>query len=145
MAHKYILMTLVQVFDINYLYNIVVRELGNFYNLRVHVRGVLGNKCTGWHKKTWLFCSDGEGDPLHTLLEGALGHNAACQLWFHFEEEIKGCWCEICKIVKLRGHLDAFHRSQLLKTAEAMGTWAKAWQKRSSVLTCLVFYAHKPL
>jgi hypothetical protein len=42
-----------------------------------------------------LFCSDGGGDPLHLLLEGALSQQLACQLWFHFEEEIKGCWCEI--------------------------------------------------
>ncbi len=27
-----------------------------------------------------LFCSDGGGDPLHALLEGALGQQAACQL-----------------------------------------------------------------
>jgi hypothetical protein len=35
----------------------------------------------------------GVGD-LHALLEGALGQQAACQLRFQFEEEIKGCWCE---------------------------------------------------
>jgi hypothetical protein len=57
----------------------------------------------------------------------------------------KGCWCEIWQIVKLGGHLDALRRSQLLKTAPAMGTWAKARQKRSSVSTCLVFSAQKPL
>ncbi len=37
------------------------------------------------------------GDPLQALLEGALGQQAACQLWFHFHEEIKGRWCEICE------------------------------------------------
>ena len=37
MAHKYILMTLSTTFDINYLHNIVVREIGIFfYNKRVH-------------------------------------------------------------------------------------------------------------
>jgi hypothetical protein len=35
--------------------------------------------------------------PLQALLEGALGHQAACQLCFHFQEEIKGRWCEICE------------------------------------------------
>jgi len=30
------------------------------------------------------FRSDGVGDPLQALLEGALGQQAACQLWFHF-------------------------------------------------------------
>ncbi len=36
-----------------------------------------------------LFYSNGGGDPLQDLLEGAMGQPAACQLWFHFEEEIK--------------------------------------------------------
>jgi hypothetical protein len=27
-----------------------------------------------------LLCSDGGGDPLHALLEGALGYQVACQL-----------------------------------------------------------------
>jgi hypothetical protein len=31
-----------------------------------------------------LLYSDGGGDPLHALLEGALGQQVACQLWFHF-------------------------------------------------------------
>jgi hypothetical protein len=42
-----------------------------------------------------LFCNNGGGDPLQALLEGALGQQAACQLGFHFHEEIKGRWCEI--------------------------------------------------
>jgi hypothetical protein len=33
---------------------------------------------------------------------------------------MKGCWCEMWQIVKLGGHLDAFRRSQLLKTAATM-------------------------
>ncbi len=44
-----------------------------------------------------LLCNDARGDPLQALLEGALGQQAACQLWFHFQEEIKGRWCEICE------------------------------------------------
>jgi hypothetical protein len=58
-----------------------------------------------------LFCSDGGGDPLHALLEGALGQQAACQLWFHFEEEIKGSWCEV---MELGEPLDAFFHSQII-------------------------------
>ncbi len=42
-----------------------------------------------------LSCSVSGGDPLFALLEGALGQQGACQLWFHFEGEIKGRWCEI--------------------------------------------------
>ncbi len=75
-----------------------------------NIRGVLGNKCAGQHNlKTVhfrdtlghghqqyvcffsalylpkdggrkLLCIDGGGDPLQALLEGALGHQAACQL-----------------------------------------------------------------
>jgi hypothetical protein len=44
-----------------------------------------------------LLCNEVWGDPLQALLEGALGQQAACQLWFHFQEEIKGRWCEICE------------------------------------------------
>ena len=44
-----------------------------------------------------LLYNDGGGDPLKALLEGALGQQAACQLWFHFQEKIKSRWCEICE------------------------------------------------
>ena len=72
------------------------------------IRGVLGNKCAGqlnlktvhfrdtlasgnfwalssavcvfFSARIKLLCNDGGGDPLQALLEGALGHQAACQL-----------------------------------------------------------------
>jgi hypothetical protein len=53
-----------------------------------------------------LFCIDCGCDPLQALLEGALGQQTACQLWFNFEEEIKGRWCEIRQIMELGEHLD---------------------------------------
>jgi hypothetical protein len=41
--------------------------------------------------------------------------------------------------MELGEHLDAFFHSQLLKTVAAMAFWTPAWQKTSSVQTCLVF------
>jgi hypothetical protein len=64
---------------------------------------------------------------------------------YHFQEEIKGRWCEICKKMELGEHLEVFFHSQLLKIEEAMAFWGLAWQKTSSVQTCLVFKAQKPL
>jgi hypothetical protein len=55
---------------------------------------------------------------------------SAWQAGCHFEEEIKGRWCKILQIMKLREHLDANSHCQLLKTAAAMATWAPAWQKQ---------------
>jgi hypothetical protein len=66
--------------------------------------------------------------PLQALLEGALGQQAACQLWFHFQEEIKDCWCEIWRIMELGEDLDAFFHSQLLNIETALAFWATAWQ-----------------
>ncbi len=62
-----------------------------------------------------LFCNDGEGDPHQALLEDALGQQAACQLWFHFQEEIKGRWCEIWQIMELGEHIDAFSTASYWK------------------------------
>ncbi len=73
------------------------------------------------------------------------GSTTACQLWFHFQEEIKGRWCEIWWIMELGEHLNTFIHSQLLKIEAAMAFWATAWQKTSSVQTCLVFSAQIPL
>jgi hypothetical protein len=42
-------------------------------------------------------------------------------------------------IMELGEHLDAIFQCQLLKIAAAMTAWATAWQKTSSVETCLVF------
>jgi len=42
-------------------------------------------------------------------------------------------------IMELGEHLDALFQCQLLKIAAAMTAWATAWQKTSSVQTCLVF------
>jgi hypothetical protein len=39
----------------------------------------------------------------------------------------------------LEEHLYAFFHSQLLEKGAAMAFWALAWQKTSSVKTCLVF------
>jgi hypothetical protein len=36
-------------------------------------------------------------------------------------------------------HLDAFFHSQLLRKEAAMAFWVLAWQKTSSVQTCLIF------
>jgi hypothetical protein len=36
-------------------------------------------------------------------------------------------------------HLNAFFHCQLLKIAVAMAAWPAAWQKTSSLQTCLVF------
>jgi hypothetical protein len=47
----------------------------------------------------------------------------------------KWCWENIL----------ALFYSQLLKIEAAMAFWALAWQKTSSVQTCLVFGAQKPL
>jgi hypothetical protein len=52
---------------------------------------------------------------------------------------------KIWQLAKLGGHHDAFRRSQLLKTAAALGTLAKVWQKKSFVPTCLVFQTQKPV
>jgi hypothetical protein len=41
--------------------------------------------------------------------------------------------------MELGEHLDTFFHSQLLKIEAAMAFWALAWQKTSSVQTCLVF------
>jgi hypothetical protein len=42
--------------------------------------------------------------------------------------------------IELGEHLYAFfHNSQLLKKEAAMAFWALAWQKTSSVQTCLAF------
>jgi hypothetical protein len=41
--------------------------------------------------------------------------------------------------MELGEHLDAFFHSHLLKIEAAMAFWALAWQKTSSVQTCLVF------
>ena len=40
---------------------------------------------------------------------------------------------------ELGEHLDAFFHSQLLEKEAAMAFWVLAWQKTSSVQTCLVF------
>jgi hypothetical protein len=61
------------------------------------------------------FCSDGEGDPLQAFLEGALGQQAPCQLWFHFQEKIKDSWCEIWWILELGEHIDAFSTASYWK------------------------------
>jgi hypothetical protein len=52
---------------------------------------------------------------------------------------MKGRWCEIWRKAELEEHLDAFFHSQLLKIEAAMAFWVLAWQKTSSVQTCLVF------
>jgi hypothetical protein len=36
-------------------------------------------------------------------------------------------------------HLNTFFHSKLLKIAVAMAAWLAAWQKTSSLQTCLVF------
>jgi hypothetical protein len=41
--------------------------------------------------------------------------------------------------MELGEHLYAFFLNQLLKKEVAMAFWALAWQKTSSVQTCLVF------
>jgi hypothetical protein len=41
--------------------------------------------------------------------------------------------------MELGEHFDSFLHSQLLKIEVAMAFWALAWQKTSSVQTCLVF------
>ncbi len=61
--------------------------------------------------------------PYKLFLEGALGQQAACQLWFHFQEEKKGRWCEIWQKMELGEHLDAFFHSKLLKIEAAMAFW----------------------
>jgi hypothetical protein len=63
-----------------------------------------------------LSCSNGGGDPLHGLLEGAY-----------------------TAIMELGEHLDTFFQCQLLKIAAALAAWVTAWQKISSVQTCWVF------
>jgi hypothetical protein len=47
--------------------------------------------------------------------------------------------------MELGEHLYAFYHSQLLKKEAAMAFWALAWPKTSSVQTCMVFLAQKPL
>jgi hypothetical protein len=47
--------------------------------------------------------------------------------------------------VELGEHLYAFFHSPLLKKEAAMAFWALAWQKTSSVQTCLAFLAQKSL
>ncbi len=47
--------------------------------------------------------------------------------------------------MELGEHLYAFFHSQLLKKEVAMAFGALAWPKTSSVQTCLVFLAQKPL
>ncbi len=47
--------------------------------------------------------------------------------------------------MELGEHLYAFFHSQLLKEEAAMAFWDLAWPKTSSVQTCLVFLAPKPL
>ena len=42
--------------------------------------------------------------------------------------------------MELGEHFDSFLHSQLLKIEPTMAFWALAWQKTSSVQTCLVFY-----
>jgi hypothetical protein len=42
-------------------------------------------------------------------------------------------------ILALGEHLNAFFHCQLLKTAVAMAAWLAAWEKTSSLQTCLVF------
>jgi hypothetical protein len=42
-------------------------------------------------------------------------------------------------IMELGENLEALFQCQLLKIAVAMAAWATAWQKTSSVQTCLVF------
>jgi hypothetical protein len=41
--------------------------------------------------------------------------------------------------MELGEHLEAFFPSKLLKIEPVMAFWATAWQKTSSVQTCLVF------
>jgi hypothetical protein len=48
-------------------------------------------------------------------------------------------------IIELGEHLDTLFQCQLFKIAAAMAAWATAWQKTSSLQTCLVFSAQKPL
>jgi hypothetical protein len=69
-----------------------------------------------------LFCSNSGGDPLYALFEGALGQQAFASSNFIFMKKQK-----------------AFFHCQLLKLAAEMAAWATAWQKTSSVQTCLVF------
>jgi hypothetical protein len=47
--------------------------------------------------------------------------------------------------MELGEHVEAFFHSQLLKIEAAMAFWALAWQKTSSLQTCLVCEAQKPL
>ncbi len=82
-------------------------------------------------------CNNGRGDPLQALLEGALGKQAACQLWFHFQKEKKVAQ-NMANNGARRTYWHLFH-SQLLKIEAAMAFWATAQQKTSSVVTCLVF------
>jgi hypothetical protein len=42
-------------------------------------------------------------------------------------------------IMELGEHHDALFQCQLLKKAAGMAAWVTAWQKTSSVQTCLVF------
>jgi hypothetical protein len=85
------------------------------------------------------FRSDGVGDPLQALLEGALGQQAACQLWFHFWYKKKGCWCEIWQKMKLGGHLDAFFLPPITENIRSDGFLGDGRQKTSFVPTWLVF------
>jgi len=58
-----------------------------------------------------VFFSDDGGDPL----QGALGHQAACQIWIQEKKKRS-----LMQIGRLGGHLDAFRRRQLLKIKVAM-------------------------
>ncbi len=58
-----------------------------------------------------LFYNVGGGDPLQALLEGALCQQAACQLGFHFQEEIKGPWCKIWQIMELGERIDCWQKT----------------------------------
>jgi hypothetical protein len=84
-----------------------------------------------------LFCSDGLGDPLHLLLEGALGQQAACQLWFHFEEDtVAGV-----KYVSNRAGRTSWRLFPLpvIENSGGDGTLADGLAKKSSVQTFLAF------
>jgi hypothetical protein len=48
-------------------------------------------------------------------------------------------------IMELGEHLEVLFQCQLLRIAAAMAAWATTWQKTSSVQTCWVFEAQKPL
>ncbi len=76
-----------------------------------------------------LFWSNGGAGPLQALLAGAQSQQAVCQLWFYFQDNKKGRWCEIRLILKLGWHFITYRRSQLIGAA-------MAWQKTSPVPTC---------